>query len=115
MRSWFFVICTFLASAVSAQEMLYLSADGGQFAYKLNRHGAVLTSEEPVITNTNKSPALAPGQMLYLGSYCDAFSRMYGEGSWSRLSGGFIVAFSDLRVAFPGQTIDVVPSDECRS
>lgn len=107
-----------LAGAAPAQSLQYLSSDGAVFAFEENRHGAVLTSIEPLedalFVNGMNTPSIEPGDVLYLGRSCDAFSKNLGDGSWSWTNGGFIVEFSTVRVAFPGQAIDIVPGNRCR-
>ncbi len=108
-----------LASAAAAETVLYLSSDGALFNYETNRHGAVMTSVEPpsdsIVVATDEAPAVPPGEVIYLGRACDAFSKQFGEGSWQSTDGGFFVEFGDLRVAFPGQDITLVRGDLCKA
>ncbi len=112
------VVAVFLAGSAGAQSPQYLSTDGAVFDYEMNRHGAVLTSkeptEEPLIFTEGEGVRIQPGDVLYIGRSCDAFSKEYGRGSWSWTNGGVIIEFSDIRVAFPGQAIDLVPGNRCR-
>jgi hypothetical protein len=112
------VIAVFLAGSAGAQSLQYLSTDGAVFAYEKNKHGAVLTSieslEEPLFANGGDSVGSPPGDILYIGRSCDAFSKDYGSGNWSWTNGGFIIEFPDIRVAFPGQAIDLAPGNRCR-
>lgn len=108
----------FLAGAAFAQGTQYLSNDGVLFDFEENEHGAVLTSVEPkdgpLVLNDAATPRIDVGDVLYLGRSCDAFSLEFGDGSWNWTNGGFIIDFPGLRVAFPGQAIDVVPGNRCR-
>ena len=106
-----------LAGTAIAQDQQYLSSDGALFAYEKNRYGAVLTSVDPAtegLTEDSASPALAPGEILYLGRYCDALNKRLGEGRWVATEGGFLVDFADLDVVFPGQDIEVGSGGRCR-
>ena len=113
------VLAVFLASAAMAQNQQFLSADGALFDYETNQHGAVLTSVEPhqggIVAAEGTAPAVKPGQVLYLGRACDAFSRKFGEGRWSVTDGGFFIEFGTLSVLFPGQQIDFVRGNRCRA
>ncbi|MDP5085057.1 MAG: hypothetical protein NWQ23_06515 [Yoonia sp.] len=118
MRYLMILTMMILGSAAAAQNVLYLSSDGALFNYETNRHGAVMTSVEPpdanMVVASDTTPAVAPGQVIYLGRACDAFSKQLGEGSWRATEGGFFVEFGDLRVAFPGQELGLVRGDRCR-
>lgn len=114
MRYLFIVLAIVVASTATAQNQQYLATDGGLFAYKTNKYGAVLTSVEPFDETQTDDLAVRPGESLYLGRACDAFSPKFGDGVWNRTEGGFFVTFDDLRVAFPGQSIDLLPDDRCR-
>ena len=106
-----------LGSAAAAQSTEYFSTDGDVFSFEQNQHGAVLTSIEPtmeILATNDTSPKMDIGDIVYVGRFCDAFSNEHGEGSWSWSNGGFIVEFPDLRIAFPGQAIDIVPGNRCR-
>ena len=107
-----------LAGAAWAQGTQYLSTDGALFTFEKNQYGAVLTSvapkDEPLIVMDEPVSPIDVGDVLYLGRSCDAFSQEFGDGSWNWTNGGFIVDFPGLRVAFPGQEIDVVPGNRCR-
>lgn len=112
------IVAIFMSGAAGAQTTQYLSTDGALFAFEKNQHGAVLTSVEPkdapLIVNDAGAPRIDVGDVLYLGRSCDAFSQEFGDGSWSWTNGGFIVEFPGIRVAFPGQAIDVAPGNRCR-
>lgn len=112
------VFAVFLAGSAGAQSLQYLSTDGAVFDYEKNKHGAVLTSmeplSEPLIVDGGDGVRIQPGDILYIGRACDAFSKEYGNGNWSWTNGGFIIEFPDIRVAFPGQAIDLAPGNRCR-
>ena len=106
-----------IGTAALAQSTEYFSMDGDLFAFEENRHGAVLTSIEPtsdILPTTDVAPKTKVGDIVYVGRSCDAFSKEFGEGSWSWSNAGFIVEFPDLRLAFPGQAIDIVSGNGCR-
>ncbi len=117
-RGFTSILGIFLAGSVAAQDMQYLSTDGTLFSFEENEHGAVLTSIEPLngplIVDETEAIPIDVGDALYLGRSCDAFSLEFGDGSWSWTNGGFIIDFPGLRVAFPGQAIDIVPDNRCR-
>lgn len=119
MRYLIGVFTVLLATTAAAQNQQFLSSDGATFLYETNKHGAVLTSVEPpvggIVAISPSEPAVAPGQVLYLGRSCDAFSRKFGEGRWTVTEGGFFIEFGDLRVLFPGQEIDLVRGNRCRT
>lgn len=107
----------FLGSAAWAQEPQYLSGDGVLFDYTLNRHGVVLTAREKadgIFLDTDSSdPVARPGDVVYLGRACDAFSETLGEGRWSATEGRFRVSFHRAELAFPGQDIDAGHGVRC--
>jgi len=78
----------------SNQRKTITSSNGITFQVKYNEHGAVLNS-------TNNSENLT----LYLGRSCDAYSKRFGEGSWSWANGGTVVDFSSKNFGFPRQGI----------
>ncbi len=53
---------------------------------------------------------------LYLGSSCDAYSEVFGTGSWSWANGGFIVSFKNETINFGRQELSIDTDDEfgCR-
>ncbi|MCK0096630.1 hypothetical protein MWU60_13700 [Yoonia sp. F2084L] len=118
MRNVLVGVCMVIAGAAAAQDTQYLSADGGLFSYEKNRHGAVLKSVDPsggsLLAGTSGRSVVAPGNALYLGRSCDAFSLQFGDGRWSATDGGFLVEFPGVQVVFPGQEIDVVSRNRCR-
>ncbi len=49
--------------------------------------------------------------VLYLGRSCDAYSKVYGKGTWFWANGGFVVEFKNERFSFSRQELDIA-SDE---
>ncbi len=107
-----------LAGPGAAQGGTFLSADGSEFEFEKNRHGAVLTSVEPqsqsVFAGAGATPRFSPGEVLYLGRSCDAFTRQFGDGTWNATEDGVLVEFGPVRLAFPGQDMDITSGDRCR-
>jgi len=87
------------------------------FDSKANKHGLVLTATGMLYTlkgfgaGTEYIPKgfskRREGMVVYLGKECDAYSKLYGEGSWSWANGGFVVEFKDKRIGFGRQEIDM--------
>ena len=107
----------FLGSAAWAQEPQYLSGDGVLFDYTLNRHGVVLTAREQAdgifLNGASSDPVARPGDVVYLGRACDAFSESLGKGHWTATEGGFSVRFRRAELTFPGQDINAGRGVRC--
>ena len=85
---------TALALAVltnpAAAQAVYESSDGERFRMIENRDGFVMTG---------------PGETIYLGRSCDAFSTQAGAGSWDWANGGFCVSLAAKSICFPRQEV----------
>ena len=116
MRYMMVVVGLALAGPGAAQGGTFLSADGSEFQFEKNRHGAVLTSIPPQgeTVFSGGVPQFAPGEVLYLGRSCDAYARRFGDGTWNATEDGVLVDFGEVRLAFPGQQMDVTSGDRCR-
>jgi len=94
----------------------YLSSDGDEYTISYNKHGAVLTSvNEKHFMENNASGRVSSKKLnLYLGKDCDAFSDVYGRGSWEWANGGFVIHFQNKSFRFPRQEVDIPNMDKCR-
>lgn len=103
--------------AAAAKGERFLSATGDIFRAEQNRHGAVLTAiplgDNPIVDPAARDPLTEPGDIVYLGRSCDAFSERFGDGNWRWTDGGFFVFFEETRFAFPGQKIIVGTDRNC--
>lgn len=82
------------------------SSDGHSYQMTCNENGFVLTSDYPVarfIENGVLSEVEEGIEILFLGKSCDAFTAVYGDGTWGLANGGFAVSFDDYRIGFPRQ------------
>lgn len=118
MRHLGILFLALLAGMAHAQGQLYLAANGDVFSIEENRHGAILTAiprdQAPVVSGVSGLAIFQPGDVLYLGRSCDAFSQELGEGRWEASTAGFTVAFDTLQISFPGQLIGVGAGQGCR-
>lgn len=87
-----------------------------------NKHGAILTSSGlpykwvgvgagSTVEQIKNVQALKK-VVLYLGRSCDAYSKLYGKGTWSWANGGFIVEFENERFGFGRQELDIERDEE---
>jgi hypothetical protein len=92
-----------------------ISADGDEFTVNYNSSGAVLTSvtEKTFLENNASGRSYKEHLKLYLGKGCDAFSEVYGKGSWSWANGGFIVSYQQRTFSFPRQEISIPGEEGC--
>ena len=88
----FKIVILFILLNVTLQA--YVSSDGNVYEIRYNKHGAVLTSTYKHLT-------------LYLGKDCDAFSKVYGKGTWGWANGGFSVDFRRKSFGFGRQELDL--------
>lgn len=87
------ILCAPLLSAA------YIDADGNTYQPTTNAHGMALKS---------------PKATIFLGKSCDAFSRVYGKGTWGWANGGFQAKFRKATISFPRQEIDIDVDGRCR-
>lgn len=103
------VLCVVLPSFAAADthaDNRAFSTDGHSYQMACNTNGFVLTSDYPVarfIENGVLSEIEEGIETLYLGKSCDAFTQVYGNGTWGLANGGFAVSFDDYRIGFPRQ------------
>ncbi len=97
------------ASSLSATVSSYISSDGDEYTMKYNKHGAILTSinEKHFIENSVSGKMVSKRLKLYLGKDCDAFSEIYGKGSWGWSNSGFQISFQGKRFGFPRQEVNM--------
>lgn len=94
----------------------YTSSDGDEYTIKYNKHGAVLTSVNTkyFIENNAGAKQISKKLKLYLGKDCDAYSNVYGKGSWGWANGGFRIDFKHKSFGFPRQEIDIINMEKCQ-
>jgi len=79
------------AGAVSQGERdgaYYVDGDGAAWAWRENRHGAVLRNRTTYI---------------YLGRGCDAYAPRFGRGRWGWANGDVLITFPRRRIGFARQ------------
>lgn len=87
-----------------------------------NEHGVVLRSSGEQFrwtgmgVNTGveaiEGADLLQPVVLYLGKSCDAYSPVYGKGTWGWSNGGFMVTFKDEHFGFGRQELSIDTDEE---
>ena len=101
--------------SVSAQAGNYVSSFGDEYNITLNTNGAALISLYPkawFIEGGANSRVERGIDTLYFGKSCDAFHKLWGDGTWWWANGGFGADFEEFSSRFPRQEIDV-PGSNC--
>ncbi len=101
---------------LSSNAFAYLSSDGDEYTIRYNKNGAILTSvnKKHYAENNASRRVHSKHLKLYLGKDCDAFSNVYGHGSWEWTNGGFIIHYDEKDFGFPRQEVDISCRDKCR-
>ncbi len=94
----------------------YVSSDGDKYTIKYNKHGAILTSvNTKQFTKNNAGVERVSKRLkLYLGKDCDAYSDIYGKGSWGWANGGFRIDFKNKFFGFPRQEVEIINMEKCQ-
>ena len=97
-----FMRVIFVAGLAVAPAMAgaYTSSEGHGYSVSCNSNGYVLTSDRPV-TRKIGAQTVTGIEKIYLGKSCDAYSKTFGEGSWSWSNAGFGVDFPNYSIGFP--------------
>ena len=101
---------------LSSNAFAYLSDDGDEYTIRYNKNGAILTSvnKKHYAENNASGRVHSKYLKLYLGQDCDAFSNVYGHGSWEWTNGGFVIHYSEKDFGFLRQKVDIPCMDKCR-
>lgn len=126
MRLFKTITFLFLIISTSFAYMGSYSDGTTEFTTTKNKHGVILRSTgvqyEWVGMGVNTSiekiegaPRL-PEIVLYLGKSCDAYSEIYGEGTWGWANGGFVITFKNETFGFGRQELSIDTDEEfcCR-
>ncbi len=110
------ILTTSLLFATTNNNQSYISGDGDQYFIQYNKNGAVLTSvnEKHIIANNASGKVTSKKLKLYIGKDCDAFSKVYGNGSWEWSNGGFLIEFKGKSFGFPRQEVDIPGMQKCQ-
>ena len=94
----------------------YESSDGDEYTIVYNKHGAILTSVnvKHFISNDVSVKRTSKRLKLYLGKDCDAYSDIYGKGTWVWANGGFRNDFKDKFFGFARQEVEIINMEKCR-
>ncbi len=79
-----------LSVTAATAQALHETSDGQTYQMTDNEHGYVLS---------------APGETIYLGKSCDAFSTTAGAGFWEWANGGFCVNLAEKSICFPRKDV----------
>ena len=110
-------ILSVVITLLSSNAFAYLSSDGDEFTITYNSHGAILTSISKKHYAENNASGIVHSKhlKLYLGKDCDAFSNVYGKGTWEWANGGFVIHYSGKDFGFPRQEVNIPGMDKCQS
>tara|TARA_E500000081_G_scaffold97210_1_gene98268 strand:+ start:229 stop:657 length:429 start_codon:yes stop_codon:yes gene_type:complete len=107
-NSFAITILSILVTLPIIAQARYISGAGHSYNLSCNKNGYTLTSENPVGRfYMNKYGGFAPRlpvydtEVIYLGTSCDAYSELLGEGKWEWSNAGFRVMFNSVFIDFP--------------
>ncbi|TFF19867.1 hypothetical protein E3C22_19580 [Jiella endophytica] len=93
-------------------------ADGHEYDVTCTADGYRLASKYPVsrMVGTGAGSHLVEGrEILYLGRSCDAYTKVFGYGSWCWANGGFFAKFDRHHFGFPRQELACLPEPSFQS
>jgi hypothetical protein len=97
------------AAPALADEAKWVSSYGDAYTAVENQNGVILTSVYPkfwYVEQGATSYVVEGPDLIYLGTSCDAFHKVFGKGTFSWGNGGFRVEFEDgMVIGFPRQEI----------
>lgn len=105
------------AQCAAAQDRIYVSSAGDEYAATSNADGTVLTSLYPKVRFEGVGASAVPVrgiERVYFGRDCDAFHAVFGTGIWGYANGGFVAEFEDFSIGFPRQGLIPLPNTACR-
>lgn len=106
------VLVTVALLATSPQPAFAVVSDGHEYTVTCTKSGYRLDSLYPVVRMVGEGAgtrAVKGNEILYLGRSCDAYTKVYGYGSWCWANGGFFAKFDRHHYAFPRQELVCTP------